>query len=144
MTAGIAIEWSPREPPLQPVAVMAAGRAAAALARRLLTCSADDLASLQGVVSASAVVILGEEEALPWVDGALYLGRDPVAPRLLLPTTSMPSVPVAWLERSLLARIEAQDAPWALAPTLALLVSAAAALPLDRSRIEEWLAGAAT
>ena len=29
--------------------------------------------------------MLGAAEALPWVDGVIYLGRDPRAPSLLLP-----------------------------------------------------------
>ena len=42
----------------------------------------------------SPVVVLGATEALPWVDGVNYLGRDPDAPRLLLPTMLRPAVAV--------------------------------------------------
>src|SRR5262249_18847627 len=83
--AGVmSLSWGPRAVPLAPCAVYAEGEAARALVRRLLARTDEELARLRGVAAASLVLILGED--LPWVDGARYLGADPLALALLLPT----------------------------------------------------------
>jgi hypothetical protein len=81
--------WSPREPPLEPVAVTAPRHRAAALAAAAVA-RARAGAGLRAVASAGRVVVLGDEPDLPWCDGVTYLGRDG---GLLLPTAMAPSVP---------------------------------------------------
>jgi len=48
----VSVTWSPREPPLSPVAVAAQGVAAWRLARRVLEYSDEQLARLTGVPAA--------------------------------------------------------------------------------------------
>lgn len=107
------VRWAPRDPPLAPAAVVGLGDAARALARRLLRLDDARLGALQGVAGPSLIAVVGAAEALPWVDGAVYLGRDPDAPTLYLPTALRPDVHVALFERAL-ARGRSLDAPVAV------------------------------
>jgi hypothetical protein len=138
----IGVRWTPRDPALAPVAVAAVGDRARALARRLLR---DDLPlpldRLRGAATDEALVVLGEAADLPWVDGAVYLGKDLKAGSLLVPTTMVPSVPLDALERALLGRFADVAAPVVVLPAPGLVFSAAPALPLSRDRIALWLKG---
>jgi MoxR-vWA-beta-propeller ternary system domain bpX5 len=133
----LAWHWLPRAEPLIPVAVCACGDTAARLARRLLEYDEERLAQLRGVGARRTILLQGETDVLPWVDGAIYLGRDAAAPALLLPTQWTPSVPIDWLERAF-----RRLAP----PPLALLrdplqaLPLGAALPVARARVTAWLA----
>ncbi|MEV6520699.1 hypothetical protein AB0M43_01995 [Longispora sp. NPDC051575] len=84
MTVGLA--WAPREPPLTPAAVVGFGPVASALADAAGRALAAGV-RLRAAGHGSALLVLGEAEELPWVDGARYLGWDgPV----LTPTTHRP------------------------------------------------------
>jgi hypothetical protein len=128
------VSWAPRDEPLAPRAVAAAGPAARTLARRLLAEPDEALGALRGVAGEDVLVLLGEAEALPWADGVLYLGRDPRAPGLLLPTALAPDVPPDLLERALTAR---HPAPLAVLPPR--IVPVGAARPVARARLAAWL-----
>src|SRR5690349_16891045 len=93
-------EWRPRMYPLEPAAVVAQGEADRRLAARLLSLNDEGLSRLQGVSGTGLLLILGAADELPWVDGAIYLGRDPAAPALLLPTNLEPNLPVSLLQRA--------------------------------------------
>jgi len=138
-TTGVAPEWTPRDVPLTPVAVAARGSAARQLAYRLLALDEAGLARLQGVSGADVLLILGEQEALPWAPGVVYLGRDPEAPALLLPTTHAVSVPAALLERALLAHFRQVAPPLAVLPELRQVISGNQARPVCRELLREWL-----
>jgi hypothetical protein len=112
---------------------------ALALARRVLAAADGVLASWSGVAGAEVLVLLGASASLPWVDGAVYLGRDPVAPALLLPCALAPRVAPALLERALLARAGAVSTPLAVLPDSNLLVPVGAARPVARASLLAWL-----
>jgi hypothetical protein len=131
------VAFHPRAAPLAPLGATARGPAARALAERLLARDDDALAALSGVASPDRLIVLGPADALPWVDGVVYLGRDPQAPALLLPTALAPDAPPALLERAVLARVSA--APVAVLADPPALASLAAARPLDRARLCAWL-----
>lgn len=136
------VAWRPRPVPLDPVGVAARGEAAKALARRLLARGDDEaLSRLSGVAGPDLIILLGDAPALPWVEGAAYLGRDAHAPSLLLPTNREPSVPLPLLERALLIRASRLHAEPPLAVLLdpPLLASTLEARPLIRSQIRTWL-----
>lgn len=138
-----AVAFAEREPPLSPIAVSARGAVARALLTKLVSWPADRLDRLSGVFSGDLVVVLGSEEAdLPWVDGVRYLGRDPQAPSLLLPTTLEPVLPLALLERALVARARTRGRIAVFVDPPALL-PLAAALPLSKKIMGDYLAGAA-
>lgn len=136
----LAEPWLPRTEPLRPCAVAARGVAAKALAGRLLSTDDDGLARLRGVAANGILVLQGEKCHLPWVDGALYLGRDDGAPSLLLPTAESPRVPTALLERAVLASTPCVHPPVAVLLRPMMLVSVCAGLPVQRSLLTQWLA----
>ena len=139
MSSGVAIEWRERASPLAPVAVWAEGPARRALLERLLALPGEHRARLRGAASAHVVIVSGEREQLPWVEGAKYLGRDPSAPSLLLPTTLEPSAPASLLERALLARVPRSAIPLAVLLSPARLVPMGEALPLGEARLRAAL-----
>lgn len=135
------VTWSDREPPLAPCAVAAQGDVARHLARRLLELEPAALGRLSGVAGKTTLVLLGDEAHLPWVDGVLYLGRDPLAPALLLPTRIEPVVPGAnLLERAVRRHFAKLSPPLAILPDTLTVIPCDRALQLSRSRIEKWLA----
>jgi hypothetical protein len=136
----IAVTWMDRPVPLAPVAVIASGDASRRLAASLLRRDDAALSSLRGVAGTGVLLVLGEIDALPWADGALYLGRDPEAPALLIPTTSMPGCPPALLERAI-GRRYPNETPIAVVPDEGILVGASAARPVARARLKAWLEG---
>ena len=131
------IEWITREEPLEPVAVAAGGSVARRLLRRLLARQDEEVSQLKGLASDNLVLVLGATTRLPWVPGCHYLGKDPEAPSLLLPTHSRPNLDAALLEQALRARYSAM--PLAVLPSLSLLISASGALHLDRAFLQAWL-----
>ena len=159
----ISIVWTLRNEALLPVAVAAFGDAARTLLRRCLARDDKDLALLRGIwvelpiehgpgphlakpgVDSYGVIIAGDAELLPWVDGAFYFGQDADAPSLLLPCALEPSVPIPLFEKVLRQRLVTTPPP-DLAPPLVLwpgkglVVSMATARLLDRKRAEEWIA----
>lgn len=102
--APLRLAWRERAQPLAPVAVAALGPVAVALLRRLRRVPAEELGAFEGAAAAGALVVLGGG-ALPWVDGVVYLGRDPGAPSLLLPTAQGPTVPLGLLEQAIRRRV---------------------------------------
>jgi hypothetical protein len=133
----VPVAWTPREPPLVPAAAIACDRAAFALADRLCAIPDDRLARLSGIAARSLIVVAGSEADLPWVDGVSYVGRDPAAPSLLLPTHLVPDVGVAIFERAVVARF-AIAPPVVVLPDRALIFSLASALPITRGAVAAW------
>lgn len=113
--------------------------AARSLAHRLLR-DPDSLSNYKGVSAPGLLVVLGEEERLPWVDGVVYLGHDSQSPSLLFPTNLEPSVPAALLERSL-ALVHNQHGPCALLLDPPSVVPLSGAQTIARSSLVKWLEG---
>jgi hypothetical protein len=132
------VAWSPRALALQALAVAGVGPVALALARRALAVEDAVLARWSGVAGPRVLVLLGDTESLPWVDGVVYLGRDAAAPSLLLPCTLAPDVAPALLDRALVARAEA-GTPLAVLPRSGHLVPVGAARPVSRETLGAWL-----
>lgn len=137
------LRWRVREPPLSPAAAAATGPAARALAQRLLAMPDERLRALRGVAGEALLLIIGAEEDLPWVDGAQYLGRDPEAPGLLLPTTLCPAVPLPLVERAVMLRRRTAPMPMAVVLDPPLLVPLEDARPVEKPALRQWLEGAA-
>ena len=132
------IDWVLREPPLAPEGAFAAGEASMRLARRLLELDDAALARFRGVAAKELIIILGDE--LPWVDGIVYLGRDPDTPQLYLPTTRTPSLPLPLVARAVARRDRDLAPPFALLDAPAAIVSLAGAGAIDRKKLSQWLA----
>lgn len=136
----VAVRWIAREPPLAPVGVAGFGAVAVALRERLLRASDEALSALRGVAGEGVLVVTGEAAALPWVEGARWLGRDLAAPSLLLPTSERPSVDVGLFERALL-REERDAAPIAVFARdgAITVISLAEARPVSREVLQRAL-----
>jgi hypothetical protein len=135
----IEVVWRPRASPLAPVGLVARGAGAATrLARRLLSEPDEVLSALKGVCAPELLLILGQEESLPWVDAVTYLGRDESSPSLLLPTTLEPSVPLPLLERAIAGRFK-NVSPCALLVNPGLIVPLSQARAVARSALTGWL-----
>ncbi|MBI2395987.1 MAG: hypothetical protein HYV09_40870 [Deltaproteobacteria bacterium] len=130
--------WRSREHPLSARAVAAFGPAARALAASVGRRADAELHALRAVGAEAGIVVLGEEEALPWADGALYLGQDAAAPSLLLPTTLRPDLALPLVERALLRRV-ARDGVLAVIPSQHLLIPVDGARPLTRAHLSRWM-----
>ncbi len=130
--------WTPRPFPLTALAVAGVGPVALALARRVLEAGDEVLARWRGVAGPGVLVLLGDTQSLPWVEGVVYLGRDAAAPSLLLPCTLAPDVAPALLERALVARVQA-GTPLAVLPRPQRLVPVGAARPVFRDAVLAWL-----
>ncbi len=133
----IKIDWQPRATPLAPLAVAARGSAARALAHRLIACDDEALLQLKGAAGLDTLIILGDEESLPWADGVIYLGRDELAPSLLLPTTRQPSLPVQLFERALRRRFN--QSPLAVLIDPAMVIPVSAVRPVARESLLRWM-----
>jgi hypothetical protein len=132
------VTWSPRREPLAALAVGGVGAVAVALARRALAADDKQLGAWSGVAGSGVLVLLGETDSLPWVDGAVYLGRDGAAPSLLLPCALAPEVAPALLERALVAQA-AVGTPLAVLPRSSLLIPLGSARPVARETLAAWL-----
>jgi hypothetical protein len=133
------VTFSPRAEILDPVAVAGLGRAARALARRLLRLTDERLRELRGAAGGDLLIILGETAALPWADGVAYLGRDPAAPRLLMPTLVRPDIASDVFEQVIARRAAALPSPWAVLFSPPQLFSVAHAAAIERDRLRAWL-----
>ena len=129
--------WRARFTPLVPVGVAARGQAAASLAHRLLR-DPDSLSHYKAVAAPGLLVVLGEEQRLPWVDGVVYLGHDSESPSLLFPTNLEPSAPAALLERSL-SMVHSHHGPCALLLDPPSLVPLTEARTIARASLTAWL-----
>lgn len=142
MEASQAAGFSLRHEPLKPVAAAASGKVAFALAKRLLLLGDERLASLRGVAGRDVLIVTGEADALPWVDGAVYLGSDPLAPRLLIPATIRPDVAPDLFERAIARRAAPLPSPWAVLLAPPRVLSVAHVSVVDRGVIRDWLEAA--
>lgn len=115
----------------------ARGSAATSLAHRLLR-DPDSLSHYKAVGAPGLLVILGEEQRLPWVDGVVYLGHDAQLPSLLFPTNLEPSVPAALLERSL-AGVHNVCGPCAVLLDPPAIVPLSEARTIARASLVKWL-----
>jgi MoxR-vWA-beta-propeller ternary system domain bpX5 len=139
--SSVSVTFEVRSRALEPSCVVGVGFVARALARRVLSRDDGDLGVLRGIASADILVLLGVADTLPWVDGVTYLGCDPEAPRLLLPTLQRPTVPVGAFERALLRRAQGIQGPIAVLIEPPRLIPIAEARPLERQRLHAWLEG---
>jgi hypothetical protein len=139
----ISVTWTERVQPLDPVAVVGTGPSARALARRLLSDDDEFLVKRRaagGTADCVLYVVADTTDELPWADGVVYVGRDPAAPSLLIPTMLEPSVPLPLVERSLRARFPLLAPPLVYVPLAGRVLTATAARPISRRVLTAWLA----
>lgn len=128
-----------REAPLAPMAFEARGEAARSWVRAYLQRSTSAPSAL-GVYVGDRIVVMGE--GLLWADGLRWLGKEPGAQRILVPTR-LALEPHAALVASALERAHPRlTFPLAVlpseSPTLEI-VPLGKARPLDATQLEQWL-----
>jgi hypothetical protein len=92
------IRWLPREEPLRPAAARVPNHEVPLLV------DIPSLDGLQALVTNEAMILLGQEDHLPWTPNVRYFGRDAAAPSLYVPTDRMPNVPYELFEQCLRRR----------------------------------------
>lgn len=97
------LTWKKRLQPLQVEGCLAEGAAGGVLRGKLR-----ERSGLRAVEIGDLVVALGSEP--PWVEGAVFLGREG---NLYLPTLWEPELPISWVEAGLKSLGEP---PWVLLP----------------------------
>jgi hypothetical protein len=134
------VTWIDRERVLSPLAACARGEQTLALANKLYSWTADRLAKLSGVATADALVVLAKlEDDLPWIDGIKYLGKDPLAPQLLLPTASRPDVHASLFERAITQKARTIGLIAVLPDPPPAIIPLRNALPLSHTKLRELL-----
>ncbi len=93
------LKWLPAHSPLKPVGMIIANEKSSI--QRLLELDSERLSSLRGSYFKSGIILLGNEEHLPWIPSAIYLGQDESASQLLVPTHLSPSLPIDWVHRAI-------------------------------------------
>lgn len=132
-----AIEWQNRAVSLDPCAVTASDEAAVNLAQKLLRLDDESLENFQGAGAKSLIFIAGRGDALPWADGAIYLGRDArISALFLLPTTVEPKISID-LFKLVLEKKFRHKLPCVVLP--GKIISFGAAKKLSRAVLEKWL-----
>lgn len=117
--------WRTRTVPPEPRAIVAWGQAARRLLARVRAMDEAGLARLQGTANAQVlIVVAGQAEHLPWIEGAAYAAPCDAAPGLWLPTLNEPDQPIDLISRALQFRHQRQP--------LLLWADPPAVLPLDR------------
>jgi hypothetical protein len=127
MADASAIEWAwrARREPCPPQAAVAWGEVAARLHARLLRMTQDQTSRLHATTNRDVLIVAGNADDLPWVEGVDYACTEPAAPGLWLPTSWEPDAPLDLMAQALLDR-------FARAPLL-LWHAPRAVVPLDRS-----------
>lgn len=131
------LAWRERAHTLAPLGLVAQGVVAQSLLAGL---KRRDPASLQGlsVLATSTLLVLrGDGESLPWVDGVRYCAPDPDAAGLWLPTWLAPTLPPDLVLDAL--RRRAGHASLLLWPDPGLVLALDGALPLS-AHVLGWLA----
>lgn len=136
--SGIELAWTARGVSLAARAVAAWGSAATLLGERVAALDDATLGTLTAVAGNRVLIVMGDEAALPWIDGVIYLGRDDGASELLLPTALAPSVPAPVLEAAI-KRVATKGAPIAVLPATGMLVPCGSARAIDRTVLATWI-----
>ena len=131
-----AMAWQARATALAPAGMVVPAALATTLLARLRT--GKPLPALSAVATRDLLVLLGANDALPWVDGARYCAPHPQAPNLWMPTHLEPALPVDLVQTNLLARAGSSAVLLWHAPELLLPLAAAQALTPS---LLGWLAG---
>ena len=130
------LTWMPRLIPLRPEAAIATGAAAQKISQLMLRYPVERLERLKAGGLGELLLVVGDEDDLPWAPGVSYLGRDPDAHQIYLPTNLQPNLPAILLEQSL--RQAGKRLPLAVLPETMQLVTITNLLPLRREILEKF------
>ncbi len=126
--------WHPDPQPPAPRGVVGVGAVARRLFDKLAAALADDerraqAERLMATAHSDMLILTGDSDALPWVDGARYIAPRDAAPALWLPTHECPDAPLDLLAIAIARRHP--HMPLLLWPTPAQLVPLQRLLPAN-------------
>ncbi len=128
--------WHKHATPLVAEVALATGPAAGKLLARLIQYNDNALQHLTGLATENLLLIQADENALPWVPGIRYFGREEDAPNILIPTHLQSDIATGLLDRAFCNLFD--DAPFLLLPETRQLVSLRGLYPLTRATLETW------
>lgn len=131
------ITWFKRKSPLPAKLAAAIGATSIKLGRRLLAYENNRLEQFKAVASHNLLIIASENSQLPWVDAIIYLGCDPAATQLYMPTLLKPNLAVALLQKRCLQLY--QQSPLAILPATNQIVALQSLQTIDKSSIRHWI-----
>ncbi|PHV04346.1 hypothetical protein CSQ96_26455 [Janthinobacterium sp. BJB412] len=129
--------WQARPTALTPAGLVAPGALAPALLTLLRQREAKQLSALSVLATRDLLVLLGANDALPWIDGARYCAPDPDARNLWTPTHLAPALPSDLVQANLLERAGSSPVLLWHAPEQLLPLAGAQALTPS---LLDWLA----
>jgi hypothetical protein len=106
----------------------------------LLTC--DLSAELRALCVSDTLIVFGKNDDLPWCRGVRYFGRDALAPTLLLPTHSTPTIPVELFERCIRRRY-GYSGPLLIDREARRVVGLTAERPFTKCALQQFVEGGA-
>jgi hypothetical protein len=136
------LTFIPRRVPRPATAVAGVGAARLALLHRLVALGDQRRGQLRVAAGADVVIVLGPTDALPWVDGAQWLGADDDAPSLLLPTALDPSWPLDLLQARVLSARGGRTGAVAVLAASKRLIATGPASGIDVEVVREVIAAA--
>lgn len=113
-----------------------------ALVRRLLGESDERLGALHGLFGAVGIVLLADVDALPWVDGLIYLRACHGDATVWVPSTTRISLPEAVFARALRRSHPSEHGTLLALPDSRRVIPLADARALERGDLEAWRAPA--
>lgn len=111
-----------------------------ALVRRLLAEPDERLGALHGLFGGIGIVLLAEADALPWIDGLVYLRACSGDATVWVPSTTRISLPEGLFARALRRAHPSMQGTVLALPAPRRLIPLAEARPLKRVDLETWRA----
>lgn len=108
------IQWRQSPAPLTPEGILVTGEQKQHLFECLAQMTSEQLATLRGSHNEHIALLIGPPESLPWLpvsgsSDAVYVGKNPLAPHLWLPTHLTPSVPIDLLDKAIIRQFGAKQ-----------------------------------
>lgn len=125
------LKWVPAGSPLQAVGLIVPNDAKGL--QHLLDLDSERVARLRGSYSSNTVLLLAEEDDLPWIPNATYLGQMESASNILIPTHMRPNFPIDWLARAI--RLRFGEGRYAIDPVRHQVFNVTKALNISVSKL---------
>ncbi|WP_022951102.1 hypothetical protein [Leucothrix mucor] len=124
------IVWKPSQQPLPASGLLIYAAEYPLFKAKLASFTPEQKARLKLAHGSDVAVLLGANQDLPWIPGALYLGQASGVTNLYLPTTLSPSLPIALIASAVATLFGTGQ--YAIDPKHHQCFNISAALPLSR------------
>lgn len=131
------ITWFSVNKPLTPVGMIVQTHQRESMINRLLNLDEEWISHLRGSFNDTIIIVLGNEQYLPWIPGALYLGKAEDSVNLLSPTHLTPNIPIDCLDRAIQSTFG--QGHFAINPMENCIYNISDALKINIDRVKELL-----